>query len=54
MMLRSLAPLAWWTRNDLRGCLSGVFTKATDLGYWTDENPVLRTSLGPQKTKRKK
>jgi hypothetical protein len=26
--------LSWWTRNDLKGIVSGVFTKASDWGYW--------------------
>jgi integrase len=46
--------LAWWTRNDLKGILSGVYTKATDWGYWTEKNPVLRTTLGRKRAKRYK
>jgi integrase len=46
--------LSWWTRNDLKGVISGVYTKATDWGYWTDKNPVLRTTLGRKKAKRQK
>ena len=52
--LKQEGGLSWWTRNDLKGVISGVFTKATDWGYWTEKNPALRTSLGPQKNKRKK
>jgi integrase len=46
--------LSWWTRNDLKGIVFGVFTKASDWGYWTGRNPVLRTTLGPRRTARKK
>jgi integrase len=46
--------LSWWTRNDLRNILSGLFTKAADWGYWTERNPVERTSCGRKKAKREK
>jgi integrase len=46
--------LSWWTRNDLKGAISGVYTKAIEWGYWSGKNPALHTSLGPKKTKRKK
>jgi integrase len=46
--------LSWWTRNDLKGIISGIFTKASEWGYWTGVNPALKTSLGPRSTKRKK
>ena len=46
--------LSYWTRNDLKGILSGVYTKATDWGYWSDKNPVLRTTLGRKRFKRAK
>jgi integrase len=46
--------LSYWTRNDLKGILSGVYTKATDWGYWSDKNPVLRTTLGRKRFKRPK
>ncbi len=46
--------LAWWTRNDLKGVLSGIYTKATDWGYWTEKNPALRTTLGRKRAKRVK
>src|SRR3989442_5193407 len=46
--------LAWWTRNDLKGIISGIFTKAADSGYWHDKNPALRTTLGRKKPKRPK
>ncbi|MCL4841280.1 MAG: tyrosine-type recombinase/integrase [Bryobacteraceae bacterium] len=46
--------LAWWTRNDLKGVISGIYTKASDWGYWSDKNPVLRTTLGRKRAKRLK
>lgn len=46
--------LSWWTRNDLKGTVSGVYTKAIEWGYWSGKNPALHTSLGPKKTRRKK
>lgn len=46
--------LAWWTRNDLKGIISGIYTKASDWGYWSDKNPVLRTTLGRKRAKRLK
>ena len=46
--------LSWWTRNDLKAILSGIYTKASDWGYWTDKNPILRTVLGRKKAKREK
>jgi len=46
--------LSWWTRNDLKGIISGIFTKAADWDYWSGTNPALRTSLGPKRTARKK
>ena len=47
--------LSWWTRNDLKGIMSGVFTKAADWGYSQERNPAQRVSLGrkrPQRMKR--
>ena len=46
--------LEWWTRNDLRNLLSGIFTKAADWGYWdlAIPNPVSRTSIGRKHWKR--
>lgn len=38
--------LSWWTRNDLRNILSGLFTKAQDFGYWKEMNPAERTTCG--------
>jgi integrase len=46
--------LSWWTRNDLKGILSGIFTKATDWGYWEGTNPAKKISLGRKSGKRQK
>ena len=46
--------LSWWTRNDLRGIISGTFTKAADWGYWNGPNPASRVSLGRKKPKRQR
>jgi integrase len=44
----------WWTLNDLRNLLSGIFTKAAHWGYWdlAIPNPVSRTSIGRKHWKR--
>lgn len=46
--------LAWWTRNDLKNILSGIFSKADDWGYWSGRNPVRKTTIGRQRAKRQK
>ncbi len=46
--------LSWWTRNDLKGILSGIFTKAADWGYWSGRNPAAKTLLGRKRPKRPK
>jgi integrase len=44
--------LSWWTRNDLKGILSGIFSKAVAWGYWHEENPAKGIVLGRKKPKR--
>jgi integrase len=46
--------LAWWTRSDLRGILSGIFTKAKEWRLFEGENPCHGVSLGRKKDKRAK
>jgi len=46
--------LSWWTRNDLKGVLSGIFSKATLWGYWHEDNPAAGIVLGRKKPKRQK
>ena len=48
------AGLSWWTRNDIKGIISGIFTKAEDWGYWENRNPASRVSLGRKRPKRQK
>jgi integrase len=39
---------SWHLMNDLRGIMSGIFTKAEDWGYWPEgrRNPLSRVKLG--------
>ncbi|MBA3913078.1 MAG: tyrosine-type recombinase/integrase [Acidobacteriales bacterium] len=39
---------SWHLRNDVRGILSGVFTKAQDWGYWAEgkRNPIHGVAIG--------
>src|SRR5580704_17316168 len=39
---------SWHMMNDLRGILSGIFTKAEEWGYWPDgrRNPISRVKIG--------
>ncbi len=46
--------LSWWTRNDIKEIISGIFTKAEDWGYWQGRNPASRVSLGRKRPKRQK
>jgi hypothetical protein len=46
------AQLSWWSRSDLRNLLSGLFTKATEWGYWSKTNPVVGTVIGDKEWKR--
>lgn len=51
---KAAAGLSWWTRNDLKGIVQGIYTKASDMGYWKDKNPALKTTLGRMQPKRRK
>jgi integrase len=46
--------LGWWARSDLRGILSGVFTRATEWGLWNGRNPCEGVKIGKKKAKRSK
>ena len=46
--------LAWWTRSDLKNIVCGIFTKASDWGYWTGRNPTIRATLGRKRLKRER
>lgn len=44
--------LAWWTRQDLRNILSGIFTQAEAWGLWSGKNPCEKVKIGPKFEKR--
>jgi integrase len=46
--------LGWWARQDLRNCLSAVFTYAADLGLWSEPNPCAKVKVGRKSTAREK
>lgn len=46
--------LSWWTLSDLRGILSGIFTKARDWRLWDGANPCEGVNIGRKKAKRQK
>ena len=39
---------SWHMMNDLRGIMSGIFTKAEEWGYWPEgrRNPISRVRIG--------
>ena len=45
---------SWHMMNDLRGIMSGIFTKAEDWGYWPEgrRNPISRVKIGEKWTVR--
>jgi integrase len=45
---------SWHMMNDLRGIMSGIFTKATEWGYWPEgrRNPISRVKIGEKWTVR--
>jgi integrase len=50
----SRSGLGWWARSDLRGILSGIFTRATEWGLWNGRNPCEGAKIGKKKAKRSK
>lgn len=46
--------LSWWTRSDLRGILSGIFTRAQEWRLWDGRNPCEGAKIGRKKAKRSK
>ncbi len=46
--------LAWWTRNDLRGILSGLFSAARDWKWSEGPNPAKGVRIGRKKFAREK
>jgi integrase len=45
---------SWHMMNDLRGIMSGVYTKAEEWGYWPEgrRNPISRVKIGEKWSKR--
>ena len=45
---------SWHMMNDLRGIMSGIFTKAEDWGYWPEgrRNPLSRVKIGGKRNVR--
>jgi integrase len=50
--INTKSELSWWTRSDLRGILSGIFTRAREWRLWEGENPCHGVNLGRKKDKR--
>lgn len=46
--------LGWWARSDLRGILSGIFSKAREWRLWDGPNPCVGVKIGQKKSKRAK
>ncbi len=46
--------LSWWTRKDIKGIISGIFTKAEHWKCWQGQNPARSVSLGRKRPKRQK
>jgi integrase len=46
--------LSWRSRSQLRGILSGIFTKAQEWNLWDGRNPCKGIDIGQKKAKRKK
>jgi hypothetical protein len=37
---------SWHMMNDLRGIMSGIYTKAEAWGYWPEGSPISRVKIG--------
>lgn len=48
------AKLGWWSRIDLKGVLSAIFTAASDWKLWTGENPTKGVRIGKKRLVREK
>jgi integrase len=46
--------LGWWTRIDLKGVLSAIFTQAKAWRQWDGDNPTEGVRIGKKKLVRKK
>lgn len=48
------AGLGWWSRIDLKGILSAIFTTATDWKLWSGDNPTKGVRIGKKRLVREK
>ena len=48
------AGLGWWSRIDLKGVLSAIFTAATDWKLWDGDNPTKGVRIGRKRLVREK
>jgi integrase len=46
--------LGWWSRIDLKGILSAIFTTATDWKLWSGDNPTKGVRIGKKRLVREK
>ena len=46
--------LGWWSRIDLKGILSGIFTAAADWKLWSGDNPTKGVRIGRKRLVREK
>jgi integrase len=51
---KAIAGLGWWSRVDLKGVLSAIFTAANDWKLWEGENPTMGVRVGRKKLVREK
>jgi integrase len=54
MAAKSETGLGWWSRNNLRSILSGMFTAAKDWRLWDGENPTHGVRIGKKRFVREK
>ncbi|MCL5744395.1 MAG: site-specific integrase [Acidobacteria bacterium] len=52
--LKEQAGLGWWSRIDLKGVLSAIFTMATDWKLWSGDNPTKGVRIGKRRLVREK
>jgi integrase len=48
------AKLGWWAKQDLRNCMSAIFTHAKTIGLWSEPNPCEGVKCGRKSTVREK
>jgi integrase len=52
--VKAVAGLGWWSRIDLKGVLSAIYTTATHWGLWTGDNPTKGVRVGKKRPVREK